>query len=348
MREPFFPLETPTSEDADQLRVLLALSGLGLGNATRQHALLEELASRLAAEKRRLDLVVCGWGRAAAYFRDRPGIRLVELAPYPGSPLVFLRNSYRIFREVLRHRPQIILLDSDYHWPAYFFLRSRVVYVGQAWNVVFAAIRERPRWPARTWLRFLFLELGDALYQTIFSRLVLAPGFVEETKETALCARIPLLVRSAYRSSHPEEAETAPEEWIVSLSGSGLESHALRELADSRGYPLLGPKAEGDPVCTERPRLDGYAGVITQCGLSSLSEAVARRKPMALVPMANHPEQHMNALTVARLRWGAIVGTRPAPEELARVRARGPLPLDRTRSMTSGAAAAVNLLLRRR
>lgn len=334
------------------LRIMISLSGLGLGNATRQHALLEELRKNLRAEGRTLDPLICAWGCAAEYFRGRAGFSLVELEPYPAGPRTFFRNCGRVFRALRRHRPSLLLLDSDYHLPAYFFFRSRIIYVGQAWNVVAAVLRSPPKWPLRVWRKFVARELADALYQSAFAGTVLVPSFRPEPeasgqKGSFFFRRIPLLVRPSYRAPSPTAELADRTGWAVALSGSGLESGPLRSLAAENGFAILAPDRDGKPACTETPALDSFRGVITQCGLSSLSEAIARRLPMALIPMREHPEQFVNALAVTKLGWGTPVGSAPLASITDELASLGPLPADKTSAMTNGAAIAAALVLAR-
>ena len=302
-------------------QVLIACAGLGMGNAARVVALVEELSREARAASIELALTVCSWGAGYDFLRkaQRGGdisFHLERLVDYPPGfqPWTYLRafstNSFRLARLSRRLRPELILLDSDYHFLAYIFSGARRVFVGQAWDVVRRSRVRGGRWSWRQRTVFFFREYLDAMVQKIFSHRILVPSFSPEaahawpTKVTS----IPLMVRKEFRGLR-ENLHQAGAGVGLLLSGSGLHARRLRALAETLQIPVL----ERTPSSPEE--LDQFRYLVVQGGLSSISECIARGRYCYVVPMPNHPEQELNALAVEEMG----LGRRVSEEEISRL-----------------------------
>lgn len=286
-------------------RLLITCSGLGMGNAARISAILQALH----ASKEELEVEVRSWGAGYHFFeefRRSSGIPfgLAALEPYPAHASAwtwlhaFALNCWKLRGVMKNFRPGAVLLDSDYHWFAYAFRRPYLVFLGQAQDVVARASASSRRLTAleRFWL--LLREQLDARVQAFIADRVLVPSFSPGPAQGKF-QPIPLIVREEFR----REAERGGTgELAVLLSGSGLHAKSLCEFARKHGLPVI------DTVPSQARQLDGYRALITQGGLSSLSECIALKKFAFVVPMPNHPEQLLNAQEVEKRGMGKCMG----------------------------------------
>src|SRR5947208_1851671 len=103
-------------------KILISCAGLGMGNASRVSGIAKELLET------DVELTIASWGAGFRFLREfkqnsKLQFDLLELQPYGGSTLrsalAFVSNCVRLRRLVKEFRPDAILLDSDYHVPAY-------------------------------------------------------------------------------------------------------------------------------------------------------------------------------------------------------------------------------------
>jgi len=275
-----------------------------MGNAARVVAIIEALRGRAKCH-----VVTWGAGRRflEEYQRQYPtDFELTTLHDYPpaGSGFrpwrllrCFAKNSLLLRRLIVRLKPAALLLDSDYHWPAYFGLAQPTVYLGQALDVLERARHTRYR-PAtwREWWAMLLRERLDAAYQRVFATRILVPCFFGTASSGGRVERIPLLVRREFRA--PAARRPVPGRIGVLLSGSHTEREAFCAAAARNQFTVL------SLVPSRALHLDECEVVIVQGGLSSISECIARGKFMVVVPIDNHPEQFLNAVEVERLGLG--------------------------------------------
>jgi uncharacterized protein (TIGR00661 family) len=83
------------------------------------------------------------------------------------------------------------------------------------------------------------------------------------------------------------------------LSGSGIERAPFVELAEKNH---LQPLDAGS--LSHSCNIDAYEYVIVQGGLSSISECLARKKFLVVIPISSHPEQALNAYEVEKMGHG--------------------------------------------
>jgi hypothetical protein len=209
-----------------------------------------------------------------------------------------------IIHHLRREKPNLAVFDSDYHFIPFLLRRIPVFSLGQGWDVERrarqASILKHGFWQFAS--SFLFEKL-DSLVARALSDRVLVPVF-EPSATPKRVETIPLIVRKEFlREDRREPTELA----CVLLSGSGLEAEELIRFAHQERLPVLGPtqgqwQALIDP--DGFPVIDRFRVVICQGGLSSISECIARKRPMIVVPMQGHAEQWLNAREVEKLGLG--------------------------------------------
>lgn len=279
-----------------------------MGNASRVVAIVEAIADQARETGIKIRCHVVTWGsgyRFLCEYRkesstefDLSRIDDYELsASLLSSFTTYWKNLRAIRKLVLQLKPRLLLLDSDYHFPAYFGAGCPVVYVGQAKDIL-----ERARshqYKPSTWrerLAFALREKLDSGLQTLFAHVVLVPCFREPGAKGKRIQRIPLIVRKEFlQKNSPTEHQ---DRVGMMLSGSQIERSAFLALAEKYNLPLL------SPVPSRASKLDQFEVLLIQGGLSSISECIARSKFMVVVPMTDHPEQLLNAREVEQLGLG--------------------------------------------
>jgi predicted glycosyltransferase len=280
--------------------VVISCSGLGMGNASRMAAVMEALNGQVRCH-------VVTWGSSYRFFKKlqeqgQLDFELCQIRDYGNRfnllryLIVFITNSYILYGLLRRIRPDVLLLDSDYHFPAYLSRRRSVIFLGQTLDVLERARAVRFRganW--REHLSFLFRERLDWWYQRLISTWVLVPEFGTSTPTYGKARRIPLVVRNEFLAPlhKPTRARTG-----ILLSGSDIEKEAFMQIAERHHLKVL------NDLPSKAANLDQLDILVIQGGLSSISECIAREKFMVVVPIADHPEQYLNALQVEQLGLG--------------------------------------------
>jgi hypothetical protein len=297
--------------------ILMSCAGLGMGNASRLVAVIEALFDHCRKSGNgELDLHVVSWGSGLRfleeYRRDAAGtnFQLIEARPYEkqsfgllGYLPAFLKNVIQLSGIVRRLQPDLIVLDSDYHFPAYFGSACPVVFIGQAEDVL---LRSRahdylPKFSEK--LNLIFREKLDSWVQKIFSDVVLVPSFNEAGAADSKVRRIPLIVRREFL----EKPRSVKNQTVgLLLSGSKQEKENFLTVANEHGLRILAPDVNSneDLAICKAADLDEFDIVFIQGGLSSISECIARQKFAVVFPLKGHAEQHLNAREVEKLGLG--------------------------------------------
>jgi hypothetical protein len=231
-----------------------------------------------------------------------PGLRTLRmLAAYARA---YSRNTSLLSLAVGALDPQVILLDSDYHFLAFLGRRGKLFFLGQAIDVVERARRlgYRPKKMAAR-LSFFCCEVLDGLIQRLVSDKVFVPSFLlqEDAETGGRALRVPLIVREEFRVAG---SMVASRKTVAVTSGSGIESDRIDGLVAAIGGSLFVPQG-ADPFRITSPE-DFQAGefVVIQGGLTSISECIALNLRMLVVPIRGRAEQEVNARTVEQLGLG--------------------------------------------
>lgn len=266
-------------------KVLFALAGVGLGNATRCHAIAKRMEDA--------DVHVLAFGNAARFFEDRGGQvhRLLPLTlpkrsldllwTLPLNALFFALNLWVSLFWILRIWPQVILVDSEYSSILPGLLLRRTL-IGLNNASVVCALWPRlgsPELRVTYWTR----EVWDALICRLFHR-TLVPTFEEDIPLPRNHQAIPPIVREL--PEIPMEPDAAP---LILRGGS----EHLTPLPNKERIPLeeVGGK---NPVANSLERIARAPIVICQGGFSSLSEVLALGKVAIAAPLPGHAEQCMS------------------------------------------------------
>ncbi len=310
-------------------RILFLVNGLGLGNSTRCHAIMQKLAEAGVRSS------VATSGNGLWYFRQQADIagpvelgalhygtnsegRISGMRTILSVPdyLATLRANARIIDELVEtQRPDAIVTDSTYmrrrgrarDVPLFAVNNADVV------HALYQSYSDRPR---STRLQFHAVEEMDFLYHRFVPDVALSPCLAEPPKAApAPYYRIGPIVRPACK---PAAMTGRPSRILVMLSGSkfGSPVHLRRAPAGCR-VDIVGRSEPANnnvpPGCRylgrvlNTPELAADADVlVVNGGFSAVSEAFVMRKPLIVIPVPNHAEQWVNARTICDLGVGMM------------------------------------------
>lgn len=320
------------------MKVLVLLSGLGLGNATRCHGVIQRLVERGA------EVHVCTSGNGAWYFRGRAEIAgLHELEPLDYAAkdgevdawgtlaaartlaAIARRNDHAIRAVLERVAPQVAVTDSVYSICALKRRGVPIVALNNA-DVVRASWSRFTDRPASVRTQFHLVEQNDYRFHRCFADRVVSPCLDPSLPECAgAISRVGPIVR---RGCRPSPTEGPVRRVLLMLSGSSFGTRVALEAAPPGiQVDIVGrARPEGEP---ERPGITWHGRVrdnlawleaadlaVVNGGFSAVSELFSMRKPLLVIPVPRHAEQWVNGRTIVELGVGAIGSESTLSEDL--------------------------------
>jgi UDP:flavonoid glycosyltransferase YjiC (YdhE family) len=351
-------------------RILFLVNGLGLGNSTRCHAIMQ----RLIAAGAQIRVVTSGNG--SWYFRSVPeiaGLHELEslyygvkdgrisivrtLTAIKHFAAILRRNERQIESIVSDWRPDVAVTDSVYTARPFKRRGVPLVALNNA-DVIHQAYRRFADRPRSIRAQFWCVEEPDYLFHRLVPDLVISPTFDPALPNVGgNVRRVGPIVRQGFRWN---ATRLPPRCVLVMLSGSRFGSPVVFE---RRHWPFdievvgrEGPK-DGDGAGNIRYHgrlLDNKALVekadivVVNGGFSAISESFSMRKPMVVIPVPNHAEQWINARTIEHL--GVGTGAQEADmenalEQAAREVHRFQEGYRRIGAIPDGAAQAAKLIM---
>lgn len=343
------------------MRLLLFVVGVGAGNTTRNLAILDEL-KRQAPD---LDIHVAAQGKARELLEKFFPVHALREITYASGgefsfwnivssnlafPLRFLENRRASAELIRRLAPDVVLADSDFYClgPA---KKMRVPLASINNSAAIVAFFREKGIPKDCGFSARFIERTDDWLQRRYPDRVICPVLRPVDGLDKKFVQIPPIVRPGFEPSDDEGDSV-----VVVTGGSGI---GVQDI-DLRGvkYPIVTYGSRID-------RLPGHAKqlgftledigpmrrarvVVVQGGFSSVSEAVALRRPTVVVPIARHAEQHVNAALVEEMGLGLAAEGPDAGRKVNEVLERHAEFAARCRASrlpTDGAAHAARALL---
>lgn len=321
-------------------KILFVINGLGLGNSTRTHAIVERLVAL------GIEVHLASSGNGLWYFREVPEIRsLHEMSSFrygsSGGRINILRT-FRLLPEMWRSwranqarlamvldqlRPDAVVTDSEYSYRPVKKRGIPLVALNNA-DVVLTSVRTyRPR-PISILPQFLAVECLDYLFHALVPDLVISPSLDPTLSVPGRkFRRVGPIVRARFRC-----AATAPEgarhRVAVMLSGStfGSELRFQRPTypftIDVIGREAPAGEAMPDGVVFHGKLRDSHAllanaeVLVVNGGFSAVSEAFCLRKPVVVIPVPGHAEQWVNAQAMERLGVGLMASEENFEEKM--------------------------------
>ena len=312
------------------LTCLFIINGLGMGNSTRCHAVMEYLIE--AGCK----IHVLTSGNGLAYFQGKPGI--ASLTPmesffYSGKDggisgwstlksvlalaKIARKKSAQLGKLLDQLAPDVAVLDSEY---TILPLRRRgIPVVGlNTSEMVVTQYLKCPRVDPAVRSHFWLVEFSDFLFHRSFCDLVLSPFPLRtptrhrKFKRIGLIVRRAVLERARLAAKIPFPSPRQIREVVFMLSGSVHASNI--SFAEGR-FPfkinVVGRTGESRGHVTYHGRQMDNAALLSRAdalvingGYSAVSEAFVLGKPVFVVPVPGHAEQFVNARLVNDLGLG--------------------------------------------
>ena len=324
-------------------RVLFLVNGLGLGNATRCHAIMQKLGEA------GVGCEVATSGNGLWYFRQQRDVgepvelkslhygtahdRISVVRTILSTPeyIAAIRSNARLIETLMDSlKPDAVVTDSTY-LPRRGRTRQVPFLAVNNADVVHTLYRRYADRPKSIRLQFHAVEELDFLYHRLVPDVSLSPR-LDTPAETPAAPyyRIGPIVRPACR---PSLTSGPPKRILFMLSGSrfGAAVNLKRAPANCSVDIVGGAAPEG--LVPERcrylgrvlntPELAAEADMlVVNGGFSAVSEAFVMRKPLIVIPVPNHAEQWVNARTICELGVGMMADDKDLDDALTRGLAR--------------------------
>jgi UDP:flavonoid glycosyltransferase YjiC (YdhE family) len=351
-------------------RILFLVNGLGLGNSTRCHAVIQRLLDR------GVEIQVVTSGNGLWYFQSVPGIAHLHeveslyygvkegrisiartLTAVADFAAILRRNARKMANILSEWRADVVVSDSVYSFRP--FKRAGIPFIAlNNADVVHQSYRQFRERPRSVRPQFWCVEEPDYLFHRVIPDLVISPSldpFLPEVGGNVV--RVGPIVRQGFS---PAAARFPVNCVLVMLSGSRFGSPVIFDRTDWPfeidvvGRPAPPNWQGGGRIRFHGKLLDNRAlvekadMVVVNGGFSAVSESFSMRKPLVVIPVPNHAEQWINARTIEHLE----VGMSAQEAELENAMARATQQVERFHGgyrrlgeIPDGAAQAATLIM---
>jgi UDP:flavonoid glycosyltransferase YjiC (YdhE family) len=307
-------------------RILFLVNGLGLGNSTRCHAVIQRLLDHDA------EIQVVTSGNGLWYFQSVPGIARLHqvdslyygvkdgrisivrtLTAITDFAAILRRNARKVGRILSEWRPDVVVSDSVYTFRP--FKRAGIPFVAlNNADVVHQSYRMFADRPRSVRAQFWCVEEPDYVFHRMIPDLVISPSLDPSLAEVGgNVRRVGPIVRQGFS---PSAARSPVRCVLVMLSGSRFGSPVIFNRIDWPfeievvGRPVP-PNWDGGgrirfhgKLIDNRALVEKADMVVVNGGFSAVSESFSMRKPLVVIPVPNHAEQWINARTIEHLGVG--------------------------------------------
>lgn len=320
-------------------RFLYIVNGLGMGNSTRCHSIIQHHSPML------YDVDILTSGNGILYFQNVNRIGQVEvfesltyakdqngdlsifgsILRLPKLAVRYARNVRKLRKVIRKGDYSAIIIDSDYS--AYFvkkFAGIPIIAINNA-DMVVAECKERRPLPASIKMQY-WIERLDNLFHRKVPDHVLSPT-LEKAGKIANIVHLPPMIRSQLKRRAPSENV---KNILVMLSGSdfGTSTDFLNLLAlpPEISINVIGREGLSDQQVTYHGKvidntdlLNAADLMVINAGFSAISEAVVLGRPSVVIPVANHAEQYVNARLISELGLGVEASADTVGEQISNV-----------------------------
>jgi hypothetical protein len=324
---------------------LFMINGLGLGNSTRCHAIIENLLKKGA------EIHVMTSGNGLEFFRKTTGLASltsVDAFFYSGvggrvsfwrtflsfGKLIGIARRKRAQLEELltKVKPDVAGIDSEYSLQPLKKRNIPIVAINNS-DVVVSEFLRLKNFPFSVLGQFWGVEFMDYLFHRFNCDMVLSPSILPVPVRHPRCRRIGLIVRNELcdfiekNEGRPFPAPRSIKNVVFMLSGSIFASDiGLGENKLPFHIDVVGRDGTNTESVTFHGKLMNNISLLEKAdvlvingGFSAVSEAVALRKPTFVIPVPGHAEQYANALALKNAGLGYIVSAGDVLSELLQI-----------------------------
>jgi len=312
---------------------LFVVNGLGLGNSTRCHAIIEQLATSGCS----VHVLTSGNGldyfkgkkcieslhSMESFFYSESGGRISGWATLKSAAVLakMARTKRKALLELLdKVNPDVAVIDSEYAISSLRHRRIPIIAINNS-EVVVTEFLKRRRQAKGVRSHFWLVEFFDCLFHRHYCDLVLSHFPLRTPTRHPKIRRIGLIVRPAVKklvaAALPKET-LSPRQLrrvVFMLSGS---VHATQVNFNGLQFPfaidVVGRSGESHGNVTFHGRQMNNTALLACAdafvingGYSALSECFAFRKPTFVLPVPGHAEQFVNACLASDLGLGFSV-----------------------------------------
>lgn len=357
-------------------QVLFLINGLGMGNSTRCHAMIQYLAQS------GVRVHVLTSGRGLEYFSDKPEIAsltsmesfhyesrsgrlsmLKTLLAFGKLYRIAMNKAAKLKELVQRIKPDLVVIDSEYViWPL-IPLKIPVIGINNS-DVIVSEYLKLKKKPSSIKMQFWMIEFMDYLFHKVLCHWVISPAVHSGPSRSKKFRRVGLIVRRQIDEAACDPREKACvgsdhlKTVVIMLSGS-----VFRSTIDLAGYHLdwkihvLGRgerqiEHRNNVIChgtlMDNVRILKSADIlVVNGGFSAVSEALVLGKPTLVIPVPRHAEQYMNGHLVSSSGRGFVVTEETFLEKLKELHDSKDwgLDLNRVRVQGKGAKQASDMIL---
>ena len=302
-------------------RILFLVNGYGLGNSTRVHSIIQHIDHKFKID-------VFGYGNSVEYFKQVSQVQNVfqsfsmEYGLKEGKIdiLRMVGKLFQNFKAIYKSRKKLknilqsqtydlIVADSNF---STVFLKNRpkLISINNADRIIKSAGQIKKRLYLASWL----IEWADFIYNSIAPDRVISPFFEPldlKAKKTKF-KHTALMVRKEFLS--PPSHTFVKHHVLIMPSGAPIntgqslthdkQDHDISIIG--RQITTLGRIKKHDRVFNTSHLMKQATIIVVNGGLSSISESLAMKKPMIIIPMKGHLEQKVNASWIQEHNLGLI------------------------------------------
>lgn len=310
-------------------RILFIVNGLGMGNSTRCHAIIEILHYRGYA----IDVVTSGNGMD--YFRhhissisDLIEIKSLFYKKYKGKlsigrtilsipvlAFLYIQNIYVLYKTFKNKSYDAVVIDSDYTILLLRIMFNIPVFAINNADVVVREMKKLGKIPRKILMQFL-VEKMDYWFHRVFVDFVLSPTIILEWNNHAhdKIHHFPPFIRSGLTVT---TGINKVHNILIMLSGSQF-STDVRFIENRPNIPnmtitVMGRSGSSSEevkylgkLYNNKSYLNRADILIINAGFSAVSEAVLLRKPCVIIPIDHHAEQYVNAHTMEKEGYALV------------------------------------------
>lgn len=285
------------------MKILFVVTGIGYGDATREHAIIEEFLKRDKKNK----ILVAVYDNSYEYFKDKYPTIKIKSYKFPGKKMKFrtflfaIKNIFLplkwvyLKKEFREFNPDIIISDFE---PLGIilakYLKKKCISVFGFDPLVYKKIKKNPQ--LRLQAQYLIRLYNQSDY-------VLIPSFVNKGK-----CKNRIYINPVIRKISNKKTKKQKEHILVVLGGStfgNLLAKKINTIADkfNENFIIIGSKLKLETKSNVKyysfkENIQDYIknskAVITLGGRLALMESLYFKKPVMAFPIKNHVEQLVN------------------------------------------------------